>query len=76
MGSLAKAEADSQGGLGLLGSGSFRLYAPRMVEFYDLSLFPVARALGPALGIKRDSLLMGLLPDCTDSIRLAVIPLI
>ncbi len=59
-----------------MGSGSFRLHAPRMVDFYDLRLFPVARALGPALGIKQNSLLIGLLSDCTDRIRLAVMTLI
>ena len=59
-----------------MGSGSFRLHAPRMVDFYDFRLFPVTRALGPALGIKQNSLLVGLLSDCTDRIRLAVMPLI
>ena len=59
-----------------MGSGSFRLHAPRMVDFYDFRLFPVTRAFGPALGIKQNSLLVGLLSDCTDRIRLAVMPLI
>ena len=39
-------------------SVSSRLHTPRMVDFYDFRLFPVTRALGPAQGIKQNSLLV------------------